>query len=162
MIKTLYKKTLALSAFLALAGCSSSPGYFEPQQPSNDISMLYLYRPKADNPGMQPLRMSYPDIQVDGRSVGQLKFNTHMGIGLTPGKHKIRITGLSKAANWEPRDIEQNVTIKPSDVSYLKLDVQFNMRAMNLGQPAPDYTIYLTPMRSEDAIYEIRATSPTN
>lgn len=161
MIKTIPKKILAFSIFLVLAGCSS-PGYFEPQQPSNGISMLYLYRPKADNPGMQPLRMSYPDIQIDGRSVGQLKFNTHMGIGLAPGQHQIRVTGLSKTADWEPRDIEQYFTIKANDVSYLKLDVQFNLREMNIGQPAPDYAIYLTPMRSEDALYEIRNTSPNN
>jgi hypothetical protein len=161
MIKTNPKKILALSVFLALAGCSS-PGYFEPQQPSSGAGMLYLYRPKADNPGMQPLRMSYPDIQIDGRSVGQLKFNTHMGIGLAPGKHKVRITGLSKTADWEPRDIEQYITIKANDVSYLKLDVQFNLREMNIGQPAPNYAIYLTPMRSEDALYEIRNTSPNN
>ncbi len=161
MAKLTDKKNLALSVLLTLTGCSS-PGYFEPQLPSNDYSMLYLYRPKADNPGMQPLRMSYPDIQIDGRSVGQLKFNTHMGVGLPPGKHQIRVTGLSKKADWEPRDIEQNFTISPGETKYLKLDVQFNLREMNLGQPTPNYLIFLTPMRSEDAVYQIRDTSPLN
>jgi len=161
MAKLTDRKILALSVLLSLAGCSS-PGYFEPQAPSNGYSMLYLYRPKADNPGMQPLRMSYPDIQIDGRSVGQLKFNTHMGLGLTPGKHQIRVTGLSKEADWEPRDIEQNFSIGLGETKYLKLDVQFNLREMNLGQPAPSYSIFLTPMRSEDAVYQIRDTSSLN
>ncbi|MES2818081.1 MAG: hypothetical protein V4812_03750 [Pseudomonadota bacterium] len=150
---------LILSALLLVSGCSA-PGYFEPQQPDKDSGMLYLYRPKADNPGMQPLRLSYPDIQIDGRSVGPLKFNTHLAVGLSPGKHSIRITGLSKAASWEPRDIEKAFMVEPGEVKYLKLDVRFNLREMNLGQPKPSYLIYLTPMRSEDAVYEIRETDP--
>ncbi|HLD67604.1 MAG TPA: DUF2846 domain-containing protein [Pseudomonas sp.] len=148
---------LMLSTFLLLAGCSG-PGYFEPLQPDNDSSVVYLYRPKADNPGMQPLRLSYPDVQVDGRSIGQLKFNTHVAVELSPGKHTVRVTGLSKAASWEPRDIEQTFTVKPGEVKYLKLDVRFNLREMNLGQPKASYLIHLRPMRSEDAVYEIRST----
>lgn len=159
MKKNTYKKLLALCALLALAGCSNSPGYFEPQPPTDGYSMLYLYRPKADNPGMQPLRMSYPDIQIDGRSVGVLKFNTRMAFALTPGNHQIRVTGLSKKADWEPRDIEQSLSINAGETKYLKLDVAFNTREMNLGQPGPAYTIFLTPMRGEDAVYEIRNTS---
>lgn len=148
---------LLISAFLLLASCSG-PGYFEPQQPGDGQSVVYVYRPKADNPGMQPLRLSYPDVQIDGRSVGQLKFNSHLAVGLSPGKHSIRITGLSKNANWEPRDIEQSFTVLPGEVKYLKLNVAFNLNEMNLGQPKPSYRIVLTPMRSEEAIYEIRAT----
>jgi hypothetical protein len=148
-----------LSTFLVIAGCSS-PGHFEPQQPELGQSVLYLYRPKADNPGMQPLRLSYPDVQVDGHSVGQLKFNSHFPVSLNPGKHSVRITGLSKAADWEPRDIEQNVTVQPGEVKYLKLDVRYNLNEMNLGQPKASYLIYLTPMRAEDAVYEIRDTDP--
>lgn len=148
---------LILSTFLFLAGCSG-PGYFEPLQPDKDSGVVYLYRPKADNPGMQPLRLSYPDVQIDGRSVGHLKFNTHIAVALSPGKHSVRFTGLSKTANWEPRDIEQSFTVAAGEVKYLKLDVRFNLREMNLGQPTPSYLIHLRPMRSDDAIYEIRDT----
>ena len=149
---------LILSTFLLFAGCSG-PGHFEPQQPGGDLSMLYLYRPKADNPGMQPLRRSYPDVQIDGRSVGQLTFNSHLGVSLSPGKHNVRITGLSQNSSWEPRDIEQSVTVQPGEVKYLKLDVRFNLNEMNLGQPKASYLIHLRPVRSEDAVYEIRETS---
>jgi len=154
-------KPLLITTFLVLAGCSG-PGYFEPRQPSDGQSVVYVYRPKADNPGMQPLRHAYPDIQIDGRSVGQLKFNSHLAVALQPGKHSIRITGLSKNANWEPRDIEQSFMVQPGEVKYLKLNVAFNLNEMNLGQPKPSYRIVLTPMRGEDALYEIRATNPSN
>ncbi|MGY4533189.1 hypothetical protein ACVW0Y_002319 [Pseudomonas sp. TE3786] len=149
---------LLLGSVFLFAGCSSSPGYFEPQQPDKDRSLVYLYRPKADNPGMQPLRLSYPDVQIDGQSVGQLKFNSHFAADLSPGKHKVRITGLSKAADWEPKDIEQSFSVQPGEVKYLKLDVRYNLNEMNLGQPKASYLIYLTPMRGEDAVYEIRNT----
>ena len=154
---------LPLLGLLVLsAGCASSPGYFEPAQPAADSALVYFYRPKADNPGMQPLRGSYPDVQIDGRSVGQLKFNSHFGVSLAPGPHEVRITGLSKAADWEPRDIEQRLSVKAGEVKYLKLDVRFNLSEMNLGQPKPSYLIYLTPMRTEDARYEIRDTEAQN
>lgn len=148
---------LMLSASLFLAGCSG-PGYFEPLEPESGSSMVYIYRPKADNPGMQPLRMSYPDVQVDGRSVGLLKFNSHIAVALSPGEHSLRFTGLSKVASWEPRDIEQRFSVKPGEVKYLKLDVRFNLREMNLGQPKPSYLIHLRPVSNEDAVYEIRDT----
>ena len=152
-------RLLLLGSLLLSAACSSSPGYFEPAQPASNEALVYFYRPKADNPGMQPLRGSYPDVQIDGRSVGQLKFNSHFVVSLAPGSHEVRITGLSKAADWEPRDIEQRVNVKAGEVKYLKLDVRFNLSEMNLGQPKPSYLIYLTPMRTDDARYEIRDTA---
>lgn len=144
---------------LLLSACSSTPGYFEAQQPAAGSALLYLYRPQADTPGLQPLRLSYPDIQIDGRSVGVLPFNSHFAVGVSPGTHRIRVTGLSKKAKWEPRDIEQNFKVSAGEVSYLKLDVQYQLDQMNLGQPTPSYSIYLTPMRGDDAVYEIRNTS---
>ncbi len=144
---------------LLLSACSNTPGYFEAQQPAAGSSLLYLYRPKADNPGIQPLRFSYPDIQLDGRSVGQLPFNSHFAVGLSPGKHTLRVTGLSKKAKWEPRDIEQVFNVSPDEVKYMKLNVQYNLNEMNLGQPSPSYTLFLTPVSASDAVYEIRNTS---
>lgn len=157
---TLRRRLTALLCLpLLLSACSSTPGYFEAQQPTAGNSLLYLYRPKADNPGMQPLRFSYPDIQLDGRSVGQLPFNSHFAVGLSPGKHTLRVTGLSKNAKWEPRDIEQSFTVSAGEVKYMKLNVQYNLNEMNLGQPSPSYTLFLMPVRADDARYEIRNTS---
>lgn len=146
---------------LFITGCST-PSYFEAVQPSSpQRAMLYLYRPEASNPGlMQPLRYDYPEVFIDGQSIGTLKFNSHRHIELAPGKHSVRITGLSPAAKWEPRDIEQSFSLKPAQTAYLKLNVQYQLDEMVLGQPGPSYSIHLTPMRSEDAVYEIRHTKP--
>lgn len=146
---------------LLLAGCSS-PAYFQAVQPANQQNaVLYLYRPEASNPGlMQPLRFDYPEVFIDGQSIGMLKFNQYRHVELAPGAHSVRITGLSPAAKWEPRDIEQKVTLSPAQIKYLKLNVQYNLNEMVIGQPSPSYSIHLTPMRSEDALYEIRHTTP--
>lgn len=160
MKTTCQRLTALLCLPLLLSACSSTPGYFEAQQPAAGSALLYLYRPKADTPGLQPLRLSYPDIQIDGRSVGVLPFNRYFAVGVSPGTHRIRVTGLSQKAKWEPRDIEQSFKVSAGEVSYLKLDVQYNLDEMNIGQPSPSYTIYLTPMASSDAVYEIRNTSP--
>lgn len=151
---------LALSIPAFLMGCSQTP-YFEAVQPSNSIrSVLYIYRPEANNPGIQPLRFSYPDILINDTSIGVLHFNSHRYLELTPGSHTIRITGLSKAANWTPKDIAQAFTIEPGEIKYLKLDVQYNLKEMNLGENSPSYSIYVTPVEADDAIYEIRYTKP--
>lgn len=146
---------------LLLAGCSG-PAHFEAVTPSSpQHAVLYLYRPEASNPGlMQPLRYDYPEVFIDEQSIGTLKFNSHRHVELAPGQHSIRITGLSQAARWEPRDIQQKLSLDPAQIKYLKLDVQYNLDEMMLGQPKPSYSIYLTPMRSEDAVYEIRHTKP--
>lgn len=148
-----------LPALLMLAGCAG-PGYFEAIPPSNaDQSVVYLYRPEADNPGRQPLRLSYPDVLIDEQSVGTLQFNSHRRIELAPGRHTIRITGLTRQAKWEPRDIKQNFTVASGETKYIKLDVRFNLSEMSLGQPGDSYLIHLRPMRVDDAVYEIRETT---
>lgn len=145
---------------LLLTGCAG-PGYFEAIPPSSpDQAVVYLYRPEADNPGRQPLRLSYPDVLIDEQSVGTLQFNSHRRIELAPGRHTLRITGLTRQAKWEPRDIKQNITVAPGETKYIKLDVRFNLSEMGLGSPGPSYLIHLRPMRPDDAIYEIRNTDP--
>lgn len=146
---------------LLITGCAS-PSYFQAVQPSSEQrAVLYLYRPEASNPGlMQPLRYDYPEVFIDGQSIGTLKFNSHRHVELAPGQHSVRITGLSPAARWEPRDIEQRLSLKPAQVAYLKLNVQYQLNEMVLGQPGPSYNIRLVPMRSDDAVYEIRHTKP--
>lgn len=149
-----------ITALLVLTGCAG-PGYFEAVPPSSpDQAVVYLYRPEADNPGRQPLRFSYPDVLIDEQSVGPLQFNSHRRVELPPGRHSIRITGLTRQAKWEPRDIKQNFSVAPGEVKYLKLDVRFNLSEMTLGTPGPSYLIHLRPMRPDDAIYEIRNTEP--
>lgn len=154
-------RALALPFVLALlAGCAG-PGHFEAVPPgSPSQAVLYLYRPAADNPGREPLRFSYPDVLIDEQSVGTLKFNAYRRVELAPGTHQIRVTGLTRAASWEPRDIKQSFSVAPGEIKYLKLDVRFNLNEMMLGNPGPSYLIRLTPMRADDAVYEIRETSP--
>ncbi|WEJ69855.1 DUF2846 domain-containing protein [Pseudomonas sp. PSE14] len=152
--------SIFLVSLLLLTGCSG-PGYFEPIPPSTpDRATLYLFRPKADNPGRQPLRFSYPDILIDEQSVGTLEFNSYRRIELAPGNHNLRVTGLTRKASWEPRDIKQTFSIAPGEIKYLKLDVRFNLNEMMLGNPGPSYLIRVTPMRPDDAIYQIRETEP--
>lgn len=150
------------AALFLLAGCAG-PGYFEAIPPSSaDQAVLYLYRPQADNPGRQPLRLSYPDVLVDEQSVGTLPFNSYRRIELPAGRHAIRITGLTRQAKWEPRDIQQNFSLAPGEIKYMKLDVRFNLSEMTLGSLGPSYLIHLRPMLADDAVYEIRETQPLN
>jgi hypothetical protein len=159
LIMTCIKWSVLFSAIF-LSACAG-PKYFEPIQPASaNEAVLYIYRPKADNPGMQPLRFSYPDVLIDDTSVGVLTFNHHRAVRLNPGKHKLLITGLTKDAKWEPKDIERNFSINPGEIKYIKLNVQFDLRKMNLAQPGAKFIINTSLKAPEDAIYEIRETDP--
>jgi hypothetical protein len=156
----MHRKLHYCLVLLLVSGCAA-PGYFEAVPPSSGgKSVVYLYRPEANNPGRQPLRFSYPDVLVDEQSVGILEFNSHRRIELEPGNHSLRITGLSREAKWEPRDIKQTMSVAPGEIKYLKLDVRFNLSEMTLGSPGPSYLIHVRPMRPDDAVYEIRNTEP--
>ncbi|HEY9037270.1 MAG TPA: hypothetical protein VIM96_11230 [Pseudomonadales bacterium] len=153
-------RMVVLASLLSLGACSTP--YFEPVSPPDaNTSVIYLYRLKADNPGLQPLRFSYPEIFMDDKSIGFLKYETRLMVTVTPGKHHFRVTGLTRDARWEPRDIHLDFTARPGETQYLKLDVQYNLSEMNLGQPGAKYLIFLTPVNSNDAVYEIRYTQPS-
>ncbi|RLA46122.1 MAG: hypothetical protein DRR06_05730 [Gammaproteobacteria bacterium] len=150
--------TVLLIVFL---GACSGPRHFEPVQPaSSDEGVLYIYRPKADNPGVQPLRYSYPDMILDGESVGVLKFKTYKHLRLRPGKHLLKATGLTEQASWEEKDKELQFDIQPGEIKYLKLSVQYNLSEMDLLQPGARYLLYITPVDAKAALYEIRDTNP--
>ena len=147
-------------ALVFLTACAG-PGYFEPiKAVGPNGAVLYLYRPKADNPGMQPLRLSYPDIIIAGESVGVLKFNEYKTVPITSGQYRLRVTGLTEKADWAPKDIDLEFDIKAGETKYIKLDVRFNTEEMSIGQPETRYLIFATPMDAKSAIYEIRDTDP--
>ena len=99
--------------FLLLVGCAG-PGYFEAVPPSSaEKSVVYLYRPEADNPGRQPLRFPTRMCWLMSRALVFWEFNSYRRIELQPGRHSLRITGLSRQAKWEPRDIEQAFSVAP-------------------------------------------------
>jgi hypothetical protein len=83
------------------------------------------------------------------------------GTGLPPGPHTLNITGLTTAASgWTERDIERSVPVKNDQPIFMKLQVEYDLSQMNLGQPGAKYIVRLTPMAEDDAKYEIRNTNP--
>lgn len=145
-----------------LLGACSSPGHFEPTPIAGAGSaMVYLYRPAASNPGSKPLLLSYPEVMIDGNSHGVLKYNSYLAIELPSGKHDFRLTGLTKNAKWEPRDVEYGIDLKPGETAYLKFRVEFNTAEMGFLELAPKYIIGLSQVPESTAVYEIRDTSKT-
>jgi len=155
------RRLLVLAATLVhLAGCQGS-GHFEPSPLANtNNAMVYLYRPAATNPGKKPLRLSYPEVTIDGKSAGFLKYNEYLAFELPPGKHEFVLTGLTREAKWEPKDRTYTLQAEPGKTYFLRFRVEFNVENMSLGTFTGQYLIYLTPVDREEAAYEIRATSP--
>jgi hypothetical protein len=151
-------KLFILLLALISSACTSDPKYFEAIQPVDDESVLYVYRAKVKGVVLQPMRYSYPDLILDGNSVGVLKYKTHRAIPIKAGKHELRVTGLTKLAKWDQKDKKLSFKIKPGQIKYLKINIHYDIDENNHIETMNKRAIYITPIDPEDAIYEIRDT----
>jgi hypothetical protein len=152
---------LALLAMaLLLPSASTYSDYFEPTPIAVDgNAMVYVYRPKATSPGFaKPLRMSYPEIMVDGESRGFLKYNRYLAVEVAPGERDFLVTGLTRDARWEPRDRSYRIKAEPGESYFLRLRVEYDTDKMSLGSFKGQYIINFHQVSGDDAVYEIRHT----
>jgi hypothetical protein len=153
------KILFATLALLILSGCPNT-AYFEPTpiaQPGE--AMVYIYRPEATNPGKKPLRLSYPEVMMDGNSVGFLKYNGHLAVEVAPGEHEFVVTGLTRDAKWEPKDRKYTLEVEAGESYFMRFRVEFDTAKMSLGTFRGQYIISFHPVDETEAIYEIRHTS---
>lgn len=151
---------LILLPLAALLGCANSD-YFEPAPSANTgNAMVYIYRPEATTPGpARPLWNSYPEIMVDGKSAGFVKYNRHLPVEVEPGEHEFLVTGLTPNARWAPKDLKYKLKVEPGQDYYLRLRVEFDTDKMSLGTFKNQYIINFHQVDSKDAVYEIRHTN---
>ena len=160
---TALPRYLLVSTLLLLtAACTQTVGHFTPTVAANpDNTVFYLYRPAATTPGlMKPLKYDYPDVLVDGKSIGVLKYDEYLVTELPPGPHTVTITGLTTAASgWAERDIERAIPQSAGKQVFMKLQVEYNLDEMHLGQTGAKSLINLLPVDAADAPYENRNTT---
>ena len=150
---------LAALVLLLLGACSSTP-YFEEQAVTDSgKALVYVYRAKATNPGKKPMRFSYPEIQVDGQSIGVLRYNEYLVAELEPGSRDFLATGLSAAADWSQREAKYTQKLEAGKTYYLRLQVEYDTNNMHAGSFKGQYFIYLHAIDYSEAVYEIREAS---
>ncbi|AQA17160.1 hypothetical protein BST95_01925 [Halioglobus japonicus] len=109
---------LGLALSLSLLATPARGDYFSPEPPkAQDTSVVYIYRAAASNLGKKPLRTNYPEILVDGEGAGLLRYNRHIRLELPAGQHEFVATGLTEAANWEPRGRGYTLNLEPGEVA---------------------------------------------
>lgn len=148
---------------LLLSACTQTVGHFTPTVATNpNNTVFYIYRPEAAAPSlMKPLKFDYPDVLIDGNSIGVLKYDQYLVTELAPGTHTVTITGLTTTSKgWAERDIEETISASQGGQVFMKLQVEYDTQHMTLDQLAPKYIIKLLPVSGEDAQYEIRDTTP--
>lgn len=150
---------LAVLMLALLGACGSTP-YFEERALSDPAkALVYVYRPKASNPGKKPMRYSYPDIRVDGESAGVLRYNEYLATELEPGSREFVATGLSPLADWNQGEARYTLTLDAGKTYYLRLQVEYNTDNMSLGTFKGQYFIHLHPVDHSEAVYQIREAS---
>ena len=119
--------------------------------------VVYIYRPVTQ---WRPKTREYPEVLVDGNSVGLLKYKHYIQLSLPPGEHKLKLTGLTEASRWSFHDSEHTLRLVPGEAAYYRLQVTFDENSNNIGNPGMDYNVYFGPVRAEEAVYEMRDTAP--
>ena len=109
----------------------------------------------------KPERADYPEVMVDGNSQGFLHYSQYLAIELPPGQHAFRLTGLTKGAKWEPRDVDRSINLTPGETAFLEFRVEFNTAETGLLNTGPKYMINLNQIYGSQAGYEVRATTKT-
>lgn len=154
---------LLLPALLVVLGACQNTDYFDPSptaQPGK--ALVYVYRPAANNPGKKPLRLSYPEVMVDGQSMGFLKYNKYLALELEPGKQEFVITGLTKDSKWEPKDRKYTLNVEADKSYFMRFSVEFDTARMSLGSFTGQYIITFHPVDQSEAVYEIRHTQKSD
>ena len=155
-------RTFIILLAFTLSSCAGS-GYFERTPLSNpDNAMVYLYRPAATNPGKKPLTLSYPEIMLDGKSVGFLKYKEYMAIEVEPGRREFLVTGLTRNAKWELKDASYSLNAEAGKSYFMRYRVEFDVDRMTLGSFKGQYKTAFSPVSETEAVYEIRDTDNAN
>lgn len=161
-----YLKETSMTSFaklFILFSLINSNAYAEPNnsdaiEPVDGEATLYVYRTNIKGLLVQPMRRSYPDLILDGSSIGVLKYKNHRIIPIKAGKHHLKVTGLTEKAKWDQRDKELTFKVKPGETKYLKINIQYDIDQMNKLTTLNKRAVYITPVDADDAVYEIRDT----
>ena len=141
------------------ASCANND-YFEPTPlASSENALVYVYRPAGTNPGKKPLTTSYPEILINGKGSGFLRYKEYLAIELPAGQYEFVATGLTRDARWKPQDVNYTISLKSGESYFMRLRVEFNTDHMTIGSFRDNYLIHLHPVDESEAVYEIRHTS---
>ncbi|MCZ6856048.1 MAG: DUF2846 domain-containing protein [Gammaproteobacteria bacterium] len=146
-------RLMALALCVFIGGCQSEGVLFEPYIRSDtENALVYVYWPpqswreKADE---------YPELRLNGVSVGVLKYRTYLVLEVPPGRHNFLLTGDSEYADWEDEDISLTLPLKPGETEYLRFLVKFNQTENRLGQGKMKYVIQFLPISTERALVDL-------
>jgi hypothetical protein len=149
---------LIIPAFTGLVACANYGKSIEIDRPADPSEVVvYIYRPVTQ---WRPKTREYPEVLVDGQTVGVLKYKRYIQLSLPPGEHDLKLTGLTEASRWSFRDSEHRLTLDHGEVAYYHLQVRFDESSNQIGSPGMDYNVYFGPVSAEDAVYELRGTEP--
>jgi hypothetical protein len=133
-----------LLALLALsAGCGvgrvasgDSYGYVKPALSDPGMAQVIVYRPKQS---WRERAGSYPEVFINGDSVGTLRYNGYLVHEVAPGAGQLRITGLSPLARkWKFRDRELPVSARAGETLFYRVVVRYDQSSNTLANPGND------------------------
>jgi Protein of unknown function (DUF2846) len=150
---------LLLPISVLISGCQSTNqatgSQYEVDESESNTSVIYIYRP---NTGHKGKALEYPEVFIDGSSLGVLKVRGYMMKEVPAGKHEIRISGSTNKANWSFPEIKRIINVKPESKNYFRLMVRFDMDSNQLLGLAMEHLVFLTPVEPDEAIREMKDT----
>jgi len=150
---------LLLPISVLINGCQSTNkaegNQYKVDESGSNTSAIYLYRPNGGHKGKS---LEYPEVFIDGLSLGVMKAKGYMMKEVSAGKHEIRITGATNKADWSFPEIKRTINVRPDSKNYFRLMVRFDMDSNQLLGLMMEHLVFLTPVEPDEAIREMKGT----
>ena len=157
--KSLLTFLFLLPASVFISGCQSTNqaegNQYKVDESESKTAVIYLYRP---NTGHKGKALEYPEVFIDGESLGVMKVRGYMMKEVSAGKHEIRITGATNKADWSFPEKKRTFNVKPESKNYFRLMVRFDMDSNQLLGLMMKHELFLTPVEADEAIREMKDT----
>lgn len=158
-IKSVLTVLLLLPISVLINGCQSTNkaegNQYKVDKSGSNASAIYLYRPNGGHKGKS---LEYPEVFIDGTSLGIMKAKGYMMKEVPTGQHEIRITGATNKADWSFPEIKRTINVRPNSKNYFRLMVRFDMDSNQLLGLMMKHELFLTPVEADEAIREMKDT----
>ncbi len=155
---SLIKITFVLVALAVSAGGLGRDKTFTPiaiSEPGN--GKLYVYWP-GQRWGEKSRKS--PEIQLDGKSLGLLKYKSYIELELPAGTYELKLTGESDASRWDGPERAFPAKIEPGENYYVRLQVKYDQASNRMLEGRMKYAVTFLPRDEQNAKAEMGGLKP--
>lgn len=101
-----------------------------------------------------------PEIQLDGKPLGLLKYKSYIELELPPGTYNLKLTGDTEASRWDGPEREFPAKIESGQNYYVRLQVKYDQASNRMLEGRMKYAVTFLPRDERNAVAEMGGLKP--